>query len=65
MLRPRTISHMAMKMLRLLKNRRDRVSSETDVGDDGSKERKAEVDASRKIAMALATLRRAIVYDFS
>lgn len=40
MLRPRTISHMAMKMLRLLKNRSDRVSSETDVG-DGSRERKA------------------------
>ena len=41
MLRPRTISHIAMNMLRLLKNRRDRVSSETDEGDDGSKERKA------------------------
>ena len=41
MLRPRTISHIAMNILRLLKNRRDRVRSETDEGDDGSKERKA------------------------
>jgi len=31
MLRPRTISHMAMNMLRLLKKRRESVSGETDV----------------------------------
>jgi len=30
MLRPRTISHMAMNMLRLLKKRRESVSGETD-----------------------------------
>jgi len=44
MLRPRTISHMAMNMLRLLKKRRESVSGETDnvlAVLDGRSERKA------------------------
>lgn len=45
MFRPRTISHMAMKMLRLLKKRRESVSGDADdSGDDlleEDRERKA------------------------
>lgn len=63
MCKPRTISHNAMNMLRLLKKRSESVIGEIDVFGvlAGRRVRKAYVDASRYIAMTLATLRRAIV----
>lgn len=61
MLRPRMISHMAMKMLRLLKKRRDIVRGVGVALLLNSWEMQAYVVAVRKRAMALPTLRRAMM----